>query len=117
MRATSADQAKELSVTVEDGQLKISIGIALLAFAVQGSDEWPDNISVTDIQEFANSMRRALSLESEDGITAIHRMLDKAAFDVLEWGDEGIDEGEVEQGISHAKAILDAAKADKGGDA
>lgn len=107
MKATNEQMSQQLSVKIEDGQLKISIGIALLAFAVQGQDQWPEEFYVSDIREFAKSMVYRLQREAEDGTTPVHRMLDAAADDVLEQGDEGVDEGDVEAGLDLAKAILD----------
>lgn len=109
MKATNAEMSKQLAVTIKDGQLNISIGIALLAFAVQAQDAWPEGVRVTDLQEFASSMARQLQKEEEDGTTPVHRMLDAAAYEVLEQGDDGVDEGDVEDGIALAKAILDNA--------
>jgi len=108
MKATNAQMSKQLSVSIEDGQLKISIGIALLAFAVQSQDNWPEEFAVTDLSEFARSMSRRLQREEEDGTTPVHRMLDAAADEVLEQGDDGVDEGDVEDGIALAKKVLDA---------
>lgn len=106
MTATNAQMSQHLSVKIEDGQLKISIGIALLAFAVQTQDQWPEEFYVSDIREFANSISRRLQREEEDGTTPVHRMLDAAADEVLEQGDDGVDEGNVETGIKLAKFHL-----------
>lgn len=108
MKATNAQMSKQLSVTVEDGQVKISIGIALLAFAVQYQNDWPEEFHITDIREFAKSVVRQLRREQEDGTTPVHRMLDAAAQEVIEQGDDGVDEGNVEAGIALAKTYLDA---------
>lgn len=107
MKATNEQMSQQLSVRIEDGQLKISIGIALLAFAVQGQDQWPEEFYVSDIRKFAKSMVYRLQSEAEDGTTPVHRMLDAAADDVLEQGDDGVDEGDVEAGLDIAKSILD----------
>lgn len=104
----NAKVSQQLSVVVEGGQLKISIGIALLAFAVQSQDNWPEEFAVVDLREFAKSMARQLQREEEDGTTPVHRMLDTAAEAVLEQGDDGVDEGDVEDGIALAKFALDA---------
>lgn len=97
---------QQLTVKVEDGVLKISIGVALLAWAVQSQDQWPAEFEVTDLREFAHSMRYRLQKEEEDGTTPVHRMLDKAAQDVLEQGDDGVDEGDVEHGLSYARSYF-----------
>jgi len=107
MKATNEQMSQQLSVKVEDGQLKISIGIALLAFAVQAQDQWPEECYVSDVREFAKSVAGRLQKEEEDGTTPIHRMFDAVAETVLEQGDDGVDEGNVEAGIDIAKAILD----------
>lgn len=107
MKATNEQMSKQLSVTIEDGQLKISIGIALLAFAVQSQDQWPEEFYVSDLRDFARSMAYRLMFEQEDGTTPVHRMLDAAADEVLEQGDEGVDEGDVEAGLDIAKSVLD----------
>lgn len=109
MKATNAEMSKQLAVTIKEGQLNISIGIALLAFAVQSQDAWPEEFRVTDLREFATSMARQLQKEEEDGTTPVHRMLDAAASEVLEQGGDGVDEGNVEDGIALAKAVLDNA--------
>ncbi|MBN9034242.1 MAG: hypothetical protein J0I23_31150 [Rhizobiales bacterium] len=106
MKPTNAQMSAPLTVTVEDGQLKISIGIALLAFAVQSPEAWPEDFYICDIPEFAKSMARRLQREEEDGTTLVHRMLDAAADEALEQGDDGFDEGKVQAGIDIAKSIL-----------
>lgn len=98
---------QQLSVKIEDGQLKISIGIALLAFVVQGSDQWPEEFQITDIRDFAKSMIRRLQDEEEDGTTPVHRMFDAAADQILEQGDDGVDEGDVEEGIALARTTME----------
>lgn len=98
---------QQLSVKIEKGQLVISIGIALLAHAVQSSDQWSEDFRVTDIQEFAKSMVRRLAEEEEDGTTPVHRMFDVVADQVLEQGDDGVDEGDVEEGIALAGATME----------
>lgn len=108
MTVTNAKMSQQLSVVIEGGQLKISIGIALLAFAVQSQDSWPEEFAVVDLREFAKSMARQLQREEEDGTTPVHRMLDAAADEVLERGDDGVDEGNVRDGIALAKFVLDA---------
>ncbi len=102
------NENKVLSVTVVDGELRISIGIALLAFAVQAPDGagWPNDWHVNDINKFAKSLARQLQRESENGTTPVHRMFDAAALEVLEQGEDGVDEGSVEIGIKLAQEYL-----------
>jgi hypothetical protein len=108
MKATNAQMSEQLSVKVEGGQVKISIGIALLAFAVQYQNDWPEEFYVSDIREFSQSLVRQLRREQEDGTTPVHRLFDAAAQEVIGQGDDGVDEGNVETGIALAKAYLDA---------
>ena len=109
-KTANKQMSQQLAVKIEDGQLQISIGIALLAFAIQSQEQWPEDWYVSDISKFAKSMARQLAREEEDGTTPVHRMLDAAAGEVLEQGDDGADEGNVNKGIKLAKSIL-AAKA------
>jgi hypothetical protein len=99
---------EQLFVSVVDGKLQISIGIALLAFAVQAPDGagWPEDWHINDINKFAASMARQLRRESENGTTPVHRMFDAAAIEVLEQGEDGVDEGSVEIGIKLAQDFL-----------
>jgi len=108
VKTSNAQMSQQLSVKIEDGQLKISIGVALLAFAIQTQDEWPEEFYVSDIREFSKSLAHQLCREEEDGTTPVHRMLDAAAQEVLNQGDNGVDEGDVETGIALAKMYLDA---------
>ena len=99
--------ASELTVKVEDNQLKITIGIAIMAFAVQSQDAWPEDQEVKDLDVFAKSMVRQLTREEEDGTTPVHRMLDAAANEVLEQGDDGVEDGNVENGLALAKTTME----------
>lgn len=108
MTASSKLKSQQLSVKIHEGQLQISIGVALLAYATQYQNHWPEDFYVSDIDKFAKSLARQLKREQEDGTTPVHRMLDDAAQEVIEQGDDGVDEGNVEAGIALAKAILDA---------
>jgi len=100
------DYGKQLTVEVEDGQLKISIGIALLAFATQTALDFPPDFKINDLRDFAKSMVGQLQRQEEDGTTPIHRMFDAAANEIMEQGDDGIEEGDVDDGISMAAQYL-----------
>jgi len=112
MNASNKQKSQQLSVKINDGQLQITIGIALLAFATQTQDQWPEDLYVSDIDIFSKSLARQLEREGEDGTTPVHRMLDAAAQEVIEQGDDGVDEGNVEAGIDIAKSILDGKAAE-----
>jgi hypothetical protein len=86
---------KPLTVSVEDGVLRIEIGINTLAFATQMGDQWDADCYINDPEAFANSIEGVLCSEEEDGSTPVHRMLDSAAEDAY----DGVEEGDVQQGI------------------
>jgi hypothetical protein len=89
----SKDQG--LIVEVKDEKLVISIGKNILGFACTvGNPSWPENFKITDIDEFIKEVKNELEREEEDGTTLIHRMLDKAACEVLEQGGLGVEETE-----------------------
>lgn len=90
------DDKEELRVAVKDGILNISIGINLLAFAVKNSPQWPEEFIISNVQDFANSVKVALEDEEEDGSTILHRLFDGAALWALEHGYEGFKEVEEE---------------------
>lgn len=103
----SGDQL--LRVELIDGRLVISIGVGLLAFAVQatGASGWPHGFYINDPEIFAAGIVTALKQEAEDGTTPVHRILDAAAVEALEMGEEGAEEGDVEQGIQIAQSYMD----------
>lgn len=97
----------QLAVTIEDGRLVITIGIGLLAWAVQSAEpQWPEDFAVVDVEGFAKAIAKELKRDEEDGTTPVHRMLDAAATEVLESGDEAVDEGPVEAGLKLAEAAM-----------
>lgn len=83
---------KQLTVKVVDGELRISVGLDALAFAIKYQDDWPENYlpdPSNNYKLFGSSIINALSEEDEDGTTRVHRMLDSAAEYALEQGYEG----------------------------
>jgi len=84
--------SKELTVEHVDGEIRISIGVELLSFAIEHAPRWdngwiadPDN----DYKDFAESIIAALQHEEEDGTTLLHVAFDAAAEHALEQGYEG----------------------------
>ena len=75
-----------LSVAVEDGELKISIGVDTLSFAIE-----MDDATITNADAFATALAEALSEESEDGTTPVHLLLDAAAQQAIGNGCEGVE--------------------------
>lgn len=100
-----------LQVEVAGGRLTISIGIGTLAFAVQHAENrWPKDIFISDPYEFAKDVSRMLLKEAEDGTTAVHLLLDKAAVDATDQGSEGAEYGSVSKGIEIARSLMEKGK-------
>ena len=84
------------------GWIDMGISIGELRFAAeQHPDFWDGksgisvpNIKITDAQEFALEVARAINAEAEDGSTLLTRMLDKAISKAVESGCEGVDHKE-----------------------
>jgi len=80
------------------GDIQMGIGMRTLLFAAESHPDFWDgrsgldvpNIKVTDIQEFALEVARAINSEEEDGSTLLTRMLDKAISNAVESGCEGV---------------------------
>lgn len=81
-------------ISVENGVLKITIGISNLANAVRYCDylqQFEEDAYTIDEDTLAQSLTEALLLEGEDGTTLIHRMFDIAVGWVCEQGEPGIE--------------------------
>lgn len=90
----------QLDTKVENGRLVISIGVNLLAWAIQlNEQEWPEDLHISNPDKFARRMAQYLLFDEEDGSTELHRCFDKTALLMAESGEEEIDEGEVQNGI------------------
>ena len=87
----------ESEARVEDGHLVIRLSVATLAHAARHSDYFFQSnnhgtqLLITDEASFAESIRRALNREAEDGSTPITRMLDAATVHVADQGEDGIE--------------------------
>jgi len=100
---------QQLKVEIVDDRLVISIGVGLLAFAVQAASDvsgWSDEFYIYDPAKFADEVARQLQSEEEDGTTPVHRLLDAAALEALEQGADGIEEGSPEKGLKIAKKYM-----------
>lgn len=108
MKGPDSGAGKQLSVIVEDNQLRITIGLGLLAFAIQAPDHagWPEDWHIDDIRMFGKEFAAALKREEEDGTTPLHRMFDKVAQDLLDEGPACVEQGPVELGIEIAKRFM-----------
>lgn len=95
-RARHAASKQPLEVECGGGELRITIGISTLCFAVTRGDAWGNHgltaFKVTDEEAFAEGILRELRREDETGATMVHRMLDAAAKQAVEQGSEGIEE-------------------------
>ncbi len=86
-----------LTVEIVDGVLRISLGVNGLKYAAEHHDSfylpWTDKWSlvINDPDKFAEEVCRQLQEEQEDGTTPVHTMLDKAIYEAVEQGAEGID--------------------------
>lgn len=89
----------ESEARIEGGKLVIALRTSTLAHAARNSEyfwrakEDGTPLAITDEAAFADSIRRALNLEAEDGSTPISRLLDEATEWVTEQGEDGIEEG------------------------
>lgn len=83
---------KQLTVVIEDDQLKISIGVGLLQHACEvGRSYGNGDIKITDKEEFLTGLTRELERENVDGGTLLHRAFDSAVNEMLENGERGVD--------------------------
>jgi hypothetical protein len=79
---------QQFKCEIVDGKLTISIGLDVLAHALQMSPVI-HGLHITDMDTFSIDFLRELENEDETGATAIHRALDLAAIDAVENGAEG----------------------------
>lgn len=85
-----------LKTEIKDGLLVISIGVDTLCHAVSaGRSYGMGEISITDNDVFAGEILQELNDESEDGSTAVHKLLDDAASQAIENGAEGAEYDDV----------------------
>lgn len=93
-----------LQVAVTNGQLVIGIGVDVLAQALEflecnnpfdeERNDFKRLYKVTNSIEFAEGVRRVLHAEREDGSNLMTDMFDKAMWDAIEDGTEGVEEAE-----------------------
>lgn len=82
---------------IEDGAIVIRVSLDALPTVLEGAwamNKFDTRYKITNADEFAKELTRALNREDEQGITAIHEMFDQAILDCLENGAFGIDEHE-----------------------
>lgn len=88
---------KELTVERIDDEIRISIGLATLAYAIENGPNWYEEYSIDpgfykDYMEFGKSIVQYLEHEEEDGSTPVHRLFDSVAEEALNQGAEGFNE-------------------------
>lgn len=101
-KAKSASGETPLSVEVQDGDLVIRIGINVLAFACDRSNDnnpfddlandFRQTFKVADPLEFAKDVRIDLCAEREDGSTLMTDLLDKVCMEAIYQGSAGVQE-------------------------
>jgi hypothetical protein len=80
---------------IEDGAIVIRVPLDTLGLVLDGA--WamsgPDRqrFKVTDAAVFAAEVAHKLNEEDEQGTTLIHRMFDKAFFEAIDYGAEGVE--------------------------
>jgi hypothetical protein len=90
-----------LSVEVKNGRLVISIGTDVLAHAVRYSDwanpydenanDYIRTFEVTNTEQFAQDVMRAMLREREDGSTPLSDFLDKSSESAVDDGSEAVE--------------------------
>lgn len=90
---TEEQRSKRMSIKLENGQLKISIGLGILAHAVQYGDSWPEEVKISDLYEFGSDMVSIIGNDDNTSSNIYHR-LDMAALEAVERGSLGFDLGE-----------------------
>lgn len=92
MKTTKKKTGKNpLSVTVQDQQIVIKIGIATLEFAARSENggKLGEGTKVTNLDSFAREIvHELIDVEEEDGSNLVHRMFDQAIDRVAENGAE-----------------------------
>jgi hypothetical protein len=99
---------KPLSVTAKNGELRISIGIHVLAHAVsysewanpfnEAADDYIREFAISDAQEFAKDVALAMQAEREDGSTPLSDFIDKMSEAAVNDGSLGTEEARIKHG-------------------
>ena len=72
---------------IENGELKITIGLDRLKEALEYGLRKGDPLKITNIDIFAEEVAKYADWEDESGENNIYKMLDKSALDAIEQGD------------------------------
>lgn len=96
-----------LTITVDDSELVIRIGVDTLKCAFERADfnnpfdenrnDFVQQDEVTDPNAFAKGVKDALCDEAEDGSTPLTRLMDQMFCEAIEAGCEGVEERTEEQ--------------------
>ncbi len=82
---------------IEDGAIVIRFPLDAMQSALDGA--WTLNVfdtryKVTDQNEFAKELCSALNQEDEQGTTEVHKLMDRAFVNIIDYGGFGFDEHE-----------------------
>lgn len=101
---------RPLSVTVKNGELRIGIGVHVLAHAAsyadwanpfdEERDDYIRTFAITDAVEFAKDVRHAMLAQAEDGSSPLSNFLDKAMSDAVDDGSMACEEAIIKHGTT-----------------
>ncbi|WP_110693324.1 hypothetical protein [Salinicola halophyticus] len=92
---TEATKDSDLNISADAEALLISIGVDALRQACEtGRSYGLCAVKVTNEKAFLKGLVQQLKHEDEDGSTPVHHLFDQAVTQMLEDGDEGIEEEE-----------------------
>jgi len=89
---TEKQRSQPLKVELKAGKLQFSIGIDILAHAIQMSDVWDEENKVVDNYGLARDILSVIS--DEGGFNTVYHMLDMSAVEAMEQGSIGVEYGE-----------------------
>ena len=84
---------KQLGIKIEDGVIKIEIGVGLAMYNIQNDFNESfhfDGCKITDESKFAEDVCLQLLEEDHDGTTMVHELLFKAGKEAIEQGSEWV---------------------------
>lgn len=85
-------EGKEIVIRLPLAALPFAASVAFVETGYAANDDAEPSLKITDAKAFAPYLVRALSDESEDGTTPIHKLLDQAICDACEQGAEGVED-------------------------
>lgn len=98
MKLANKDSA---TAVIKDGWIVIGVPIKNLGAALEGawaSGHQDGRYRITDIDVFAKEVVHELNNEAEDGTTAIHMLFDKAMYEAIDQGSQGVEDHPDQEG-------------------